>query len=137
MSDTDHVLGLLDDLMRLAADSPAVTIEVEADGFAVSLTRRPGAPAEARAESGAPAHEAKAAAPKTQRVHATTVGIFSAAREWRAGDPVTRGEALGGIQSLGHMAEVTAPADGEIREVLAPGGAPVEYGQPLFVIALR
>src|SRR5438093_859401 len=76
-------------------------------------------------------------AEKPQRVHATTVGIFNAGREWTAGDEVKRGDVLGGIQSLGHIAEISAPADGEIREVLVAGGAPVEYGQPLFVIALR
>jgi biotin carboxyl carrier protein len=49
---------------------------------------------------------------------------------------VRRGEVLGGIQTLGHVSEVKAPADGEIREVLVTAGAPVEYGQALFVIAV-
>src|SRR5205807_285654 len=71
------------------------------------------------------------------RAFGTMVGIFNAGREWTAGDEVKRGDVLGGIQSLGHIAEISAPADGEIREVLVAGGAPVEYGQPLFVIALR
>ena len=76
-------------------------------------------------------------AERTQRIHAPTVGIFNTAREWSAGDAVARGDVLGGIQSLGHVADITAPADGEIKDVLVAGGAPVEYGQPLFVIALR
>jgi biotin carboxyl carrier protein len=50
---------------------------------------------------------------------------------------VTRGEVLGGIQTLGQNSEVKAPVDGEIREVLVTTGAPVEYGQALFVIAIR
>jgi biotin carboxyl carrier protein len=50
---------------------------------------------------------------------------------------VTRGEVLGGIQTLGHISEVKAPADGQMREVLVTAGAPVEYGQALFVISLR
>jgi biotin carboxyl carrier protein len=75
--------------------------------------------------------------PKTQRVHAGTVGIFSGPRAWSPGDAISRGEVLGGIQTLGHTSEVKAPADGEIREVLVTTGAPVEYGQALFVIALR
>ena len=135
MSDNDPLLGLVDDLLKLELPDglAAVTIEVEADGFAVSVSRqgqtaRATAPAIALQES---------AAPKTQRVHATTVGLFSAAREWSSGDTVARGDVLGGIQSLGHVAEISAPADGEIREVLVTGGAPVEYGQALFVIALR
>jgi acetyl-CoA carboxylase biotin carboxyl carrier protein len=70
-------------------------------------------------------------------VHATTVGIFNPEREWQAGDAVSRGDLLGGIKSLGHVAKIVAPADGEVREVLVAGGAPVEYGQPLLVITLR
>ncbi|HUG56148.1 MAG TPA: biotin/lipoyl-containing protein, partial [Candidatus Limnocylindrales bacterium] len=80
---------------------------------------------------------AAAGSARVQRVHASTVGIFSAAREWKTGDDVARGAVLGGIQSLGHMAEITCPADGAISEVLVAAGAPVEYGQPLFAIELR
>jgi len=131
----DPLLGLMDDLLKIELPDGlgAVTIEVEADGFAVSVSRQAQT---TRAVSPAVRHE-EAAAEKTQRVHATTVGIFSISREWSSGDSVTRGDVLGGIQSLGHVAEISAPADGEIREVLVTGGAPVEYGQALFVIALR
>lgn len=136
MSDgNDPLMGLVDDLLKLELPPSldSVTIEVEADGFAVSVSRgRRTAQAEAPATK-----EPVAPAEKTQRVHATTVGVFSTAREWSSGDSVARGDVLGGIQSLGHTAEISAPADGEIREVLVAGGAPVEYGQPLFVIALR
>jgi acetyl-CoA carboxylase biotin carboxyl carrier protein len=139
VSDTDHVLGLLDDLTKLIAGSPAATIEVEADGFAVRVTRSGGTittPARAPVAAAAPG-PAQASASKTQRVHAGTVGIFSGPKAWNPGDAVTRGETLGGIQTLGHTSEVKAPADGEIREVLVTTGAPVEYGQALFVISLR
>jgi acetyl-CoA carboxylase biotin carboxyl carrier protein len=139
MSDTDHVLGLLDDLTKAIAGSPATTIEVEADGFAVTVTRSGGTvttPARAPVAAALP-RDAEPNVPKTQRVHAGTVGIFSGPRAWNPGDNVTRGETLGGIQTLGHTSEVKAPADGEIREVLVTTGAPVEYGQALFVIALR
>lgn len=136
MSDNDPLLGLVDDLLRLElpAGLAAVTIEVEADGFAVSVSRQRQGSA---APNAAVVKEEEAPVEKTQRVHATTVGVFSIAREWSTGDAVARGDTLGGIQSLGHVAEITAPADGEIREVLVAGGAPVEYGQALFVIALR
>ena len=131
----DPVLGLLDDLLKLELPDglTAVRIEVEADGVAVSVSRQ------AQSTRAAPpaVREPEAPAEKTQRVHATTVGVFTIAREWSSGDVVARGEVLGGIQSLGHVAEISAPADGEIREVLVTGGAPVEYGQALFVIAVR
>ena len=136
MSDpNDPLLGLMDDLLKLELPDglAAVTIEVEADGFAVSVSRH------AQTDRAVPlaARQEEAPAEKTQRVHATTVGVFSISREWSTGDSVTRGDVLGGIQSLGHVAEISTPADGEIREVLVTGGAPVEYGQALFVIALR
>ena len=140
MSDTDHVLALLDDLMRLADGSAAATIEVEADSFAVSVTRRGVArPDASLATTQRPpaTSDAEPVRLPTQRVHATTVGIFNPAREWHAGDAVSRGDILGGITSLGHVSQIVAPADGEVREVLVAGGAPVEYGQPLLVITLR
>jgi acetyl-CoA carboxylase biotin carboxyl carrier protein len=142
VSEPDHVLGLVDDLMRLLADSPASTIEVEADGFSVTVTRRgnsvvsAGVPLPAR-ERPTASVDAQSSAPKTQRVHAASVGIFTGPRAWSPGDAVTRGEVLGGIQTLGHTSEIKAPADGEMREVLVTTGAPVEYGQALFVIAVR
>ncbi len=137
MSETDHVLGLVDDLVRLLADSPASTIEVEADGFAVTVTRR--GDVVTRGEGGplrAASADVAAAAPRTQKVHAANVGIFSGPRAWNPGDKVTRGEVLGGVQTLGVTSEVKAPADGEIKEVLITVGAPVEYGQALFVISV-
>jgi len=140
LSDTDHVLGLLDDLMRLADGSPAVTIEVEADSFAVSVTRRGAARPDATlatTEHPEVTADARPTRLPTQRVHATTVGIFNPEREWKMGDAVSRGDVLGGIKSLGQVAKIVAPADGEVREVLVAGGAPVEYGQPLLVITLR
>jgi biotin carboxyl carrier protein len=137
VTENDPLLGLVDDLLsvRLPDGLPGATIEIQADGFSVSVTRRQ--------DGGAPAHpkpvarDAEATIEKTQRVHATTVGIFNSSREWSPGDAVARGDVLGGIQSLGHVAEISAPADGEIREVLVAGGAPVEYGQALFVLGLR
>lgn len=125
-------LALLDELLTLAAGSVAGTIEVEAGDLAVTLIR------DVRVAAAAPsvgaARPARAIA-EPQRVHASSVGIFSGARDWAAGDPVTKGASLGAIQSLGHMTEIVAPVDGVLTDVLVAGGAPVEYGQPLFGIS--
>lgn len=136
MSDRDEVLGLLDDLARIIERSQASSIEVETDAFAVKVTRASAVQAEA-APRPKVEREAVAKPEPVQRVRATTVGIFSATREWQAGDEVKRGTVLGAIQSLGHMADITAPADGKIEEILVAAGAPVEYGQALFAISLR
>ena len=129
-----EALVLLDELLTLAAGSCAGTIEVESGDLAVVIVRdvRPAA-----AELSEPmAARRTVATVEPERVHATSVGIFSATREWAAGDPVTAGASLGAIQSLGHMTEITAPVDGVLTSVLIAGGAPVEYGQPLFAIAI-
>lgn len=130
MTDSD-ALSLIDRLTRIAREGGASRIEVEAGELSVAVTVDPVPPVQT------PQPREREATPKgeqAQRVHAGAVGIFSAAREWASGDAVKKGAALGAIQSLGHMAEVTATADGVIAEVLVTGGAPVEYGQPLFVI---
>lgn len=131
----DEVLALLDDLLRLAEGSGASAIEVEAEGMAAAIVRVPSvvaAPASVAARA--------AAAPKVpdpSRVHSSGVGIFSASKDWSAGDAVQKGTVLGAVQSLGAMTDVVAPIDGVLRDVLVAGGAPVEYGQALFAIEKR
>jgi len=136
MSESDPILALLDDLVQAVRGSVARTIEVSADSFALSVTRDDATRDEAVAPSAMAASPAEVALPRTQRVHAPAVGIFSATRAWVVGERVARGDALGAIQTLGHLAEISAPADGTIVEVLASAGSPVEYGQPLFAITL-
>lgn len=133
MSENDDVLGLLDDLVRLAEGSSASVIEVEGEGIGATIVRQPGA-------LPAPAAEARPAAPKAAepaKVHSAGVGIFSASKEWTSGDEVKKGTVLGAVQSLGAMTDVVAPIDGVLRDVLVAGGAPVEYGQTLFAIEKR
>jgi acetyl-CoA carboxylase biotin carboxyl carrier protein len=134
MSNKDEVLALLDDLLRLAEGSGATAIEVEAEGMSAAIVRVPSVAAPATAEARA------AAAPKVpepSRVHSSGVGIFSASKDWSAGDEVKKGTVLGAVQSLGAMTDVVAPIDGVLRDVLVAGGAPVEYGQALFAIEKR
>lgn len=134
MSDRDDLLSLLDELAKLLDGSPATSIEVETPALSLRVTRATGG-AEAAAE-GTAERDAVAEPEKVQRVRATTVGIFSSARAWQKGDEVKRGTVLGAIQSLGHMADIAAPADGRIDEILVAAGAPVEYGQALFAISI-
>ncbi len=131
--DPEEILVLLDELARLASEHGA-RIEVESGDVSLAVT-----PSATATSAAAPPRRVERAAreDETQRVHASAVGIWGAAKDWSAGERITRGTVFGAIQSLGHIAEVTAPADGEITEVLVAGGAPVEYGQPLFAIALR
>jgi biotin carboxyl carrier protein len=132
--DTDEALALLDDLLRLAEGSGASTIEVEAEGIGAAIVR---VPSVAAAPAAADARNATPKVPEPSRVHSSGVGIFSASKDWSAGDEVKKGTVLGAVQSLGAMTDVVAPIDGVLRDVLVAGGAPVEYGQALFAIEKR
>lgn len=136
MAEADPVLALLDDLIRLAQSSVASTIEVSADSFSLSVSRDAVSAGVTTTSSPGVGPGQVVAPVSVQRVHAPAVGIFSATRVCVVGDRVARGDVLGAVQTLGHIAEIVAPADGTITEVLVSAGVPVEYGQPLFAITL-
>jgi biotin carboxyl carrier protein len=133
VSENGEVLALLDDLLRLAEGSGASVIEVETEGMAAAIVRVPSTTVAYAADTRASAPKV----PEPARVHSSGVGIFSASKEWSAGDEVKKGTVLGAVQSLGAMTDVIAPIDGVLRDVLVAGGAPVEYGQALFAIEKR
>jgi len=125
-------LDLVDELLALVDGTDAIAIDVTGDGFSIRIRRRV-------IRRKIPSEETHGAASRrvedsVQQVKSPAVGIFSAEKEWKVGDRVVRGALLGGVQSLGHISEITAPVDGAIRAVLTPSGAPVEYGQALFAI---
>ncbi len=53
------------------------------------------------------------------------------------GDVVREGQVLCIIEAMKLMNEIEADTAGEIIDILAENGQPVEYGQPLFVIAKK
>ena len=50
------------------------------------------------------------------------------------GDRIRVGQLVGTIQSLNVLNEVESTIAGNVIEILAQDGQPVEYGQPLVVI---
>jgi acetyl-CoA carboxylase biotin carboxyl carrier protein len=51
------------------------------------------------------------------------------------GDPVDMGMVVCIVEAMKVMNEVKAEVSGTVRKVLVESGKPVEYGQPLFLIA--
>jgi acetyl-CoA carboxylase biotin carboxyl carrier protein len=45
------------------------------------------------------------------------------------------GETVCIVEAMKLLNEIEADADGVIKEILVENGQPVEYGQPLFVLA--
>jgi acetyl-CoA carboxylase biotin carboxyl carrier protein len=99
----------------------------------------------ARADSGE-THQAAAAAPAPSPaedlhiVKSPIVGTFYGAPSPDAspfvnpGDTVREGQVLCIVEAMKLMNEIEADASGEIVQVLAENGQPVEYGQALFSI---
>lgn len=148
-------LRKLKTLIDLVAESGIAELEVtEGDGKvrivktqqttqAPAFVAAPAAPAVATA---APA-PAPATAPATEPVvsghivKAPMVGTFyrapnpSAPPFVEVGASVKEGQSLCIIEAMKLLNEIEADKSGVIKEILVENGEPVEFGQPLFVIA--
>ena len=94
------------------------------------------------ATSGPPSGVAPAAsAPEGHVVKSPMVGTFYRSASPGAepfvevGDTVETGEPLCIVEAMKLMNEIEADATGTIKAILVENGQPVEFGQPLFVIA--
>ena len=89
----------------------------------------------------APAEKAAPAEPEGHVVKSPMVGTFyrSSAPGAKAfvelGQAVKTGETVCIIEAMKLLNEIEADADGVIKEILVENGQPVEYGQPLMIIA--
>jgi acetyl-CoA carboxylase biotin carboxyl carrier protein len=115
-------------------------------GGVVSMTAAPppvmAAPAAAPTPS-APAAPA-AAPPEAQEGHvvkAPMVGTFyrspspDAKPFVEVGQAVKEGDTICIIEAMKLMNEIEADASGSVKAILVENGQPVEYGQPLFILA--
>ena len=88
-----------------------------------------------------PAAAEESALPDGHIVKAPMVGTFYSASSPGAdpfvhvGDVVKKGDTLCIIEAMKLLNEIEADADGTIKAVLVENGEPVEFGEPLFVIA--
>ena len=93
------------------------------------------------AATAAPAAEAEPAAPEGHVVKAPMVGTFYRSPSPDAkvfvevGQAVKEGETICIIEAMKLMNEIEADASGTVKAILVENGQPVEYGQPLFILA--
>ena len=147
-------LRKLKTLIDLVADSGIAELEItEGEGkvrivkFSQSVQPVAYVPEAVAAAPAAPAAAAPAAAPAApaapagHSVKAPMVGTFYRAPNPGAspfvevGQAVKEGEPLCIIEAMKLLNEIEADKSGVIKEILVENGEPVEYGQPLFVIA--
>ena len=145
-------LRKLKTLIDLVAESDISELEVtEGDGKVRIVKSAPAAPQQmvyaAPAVAAAPAAAAPVApvveasvVPDGDVITAPMVGTFyrapnpGAAPFVEVGQSVAKGDALCIIEAMKLLNEIEAEKAGIIKEILVENGAPVEYGQPLFVI---
>jgi len=117
-------------------------------GGVVSMTAAPAAvltvPAAVPAAAASPAPAAAAEPPEGQEGHvvkAPMVGTFyrspspDAKPFVEVGQAVKEGDTICIIEAMKLMNEIEADASGTVKAILVENGQPVEYGQPLFILA--
>src|SRR5689334_15969163 len=116
-------------------------------GGAVDISPAPppaAPPAKAAAPEARPAAAAPSEAPAAQEGHvvkAPMVGTFyrtpspDAKPFVEVGQAVKEGDTICIIEAMKLMNEIEADASGTVKAILVENGQPVEYGQPLFILA--
>jgi acetyl-CoA carboxylase biotin carboxyl carrier protein len=144
-------LRKLKTLIDLVADSGIAELEITEGEGKVRIVKFSQAPVVAAAPvavapapvvAAAPA-DVPAAAPAVQGhpVKAPMVGTFyrspnpSSPAFVEVGQSVKEGDPLCIIEAMKLLNEIEADKSGVIKEILVENGEPVEYGQPLFIIA--
>ncbi len=134
------------EITELTVDAPHVKIRIRKGNSAPSATHPPeptvsvSVPrAETRAPAGAPA-AAPAAGTGYVPITAPMVGTFYRAPKPDAppfvseGDQVEVGQIVCILEAMKLFNEIPSDIEGRIARVLVENGAPVEFGQPLFLV---
>lgn len=125
-----------EDKLRISCVSSSVAPVVQV--AAPVMTQAPLAPV---APAVSATTESPAAAPLGETIDSPMVGTFyrasspTAAAFAEVGQEVKVGQVLCIIEAMKLMNQIEADKAGVIKEILVKDGSPVEYGQPLFVIA--
>lgn len=146
-------LRKLKTLIDLVSESGVAELEITEGDDHVKIVNRVNAPAVAAAPAAAvcaPAAAAPAAAAEaapapaaedTRTVNSPMVGTFYRSPSPGAtpfadvGQRVKAGDTVCIIEAMKLLNEIETEYDGVIKEILVENGQPVEFGQPLFVIA--
>lgn len=125
--------------LRREAHPPAPMVQVVGGGGGPMYAPQPAGTALAATAGGIPAPEAPKALTGTP-IPSPMVGTFYRAASPEAeafvsvGTRITPDKVLCIIEAMKVMNEIKAEIAGEIVEILAENGEPVEFGQPLFLV---
>jgi acetyl-CoA carboxylase biotin carboxyl carrier protein len=148
MSKFDIDEALIRKLAKLLKETGLTEIEFETDDARIRVNAGPSGPMIAAAPAGA-APAAAAAAPAAANADAPAAGSVSspmvgtaylspeptAASFVKVGDRVAKGQTILIIEAMKVMNPIPAPHAGTVTQILVQDGQPVEFGEPLMVIA--
>jgi acetyl-CoA carboxylase biotin carboxyl carrier protein len=130
-------LRKLKTLIELVESSGIAELEIQEGEERVRITRALGRGATAATA----AEPATVPEPEGHLVKSPMVGTFYRAASPGAkpfvevGDPVQAGDTLCIIEAMKLMNEIESDKSGVVKQILVENGQPVEFGQPLVVIA--
>ena len=143
---------LIEEMLQLMESRGLVELEMEHQGLRIRLKKASSSPAPQVVEyvTGVPQLSSSAASgkPSAEESHrivikSPMVGTFYRAPAPDAppfvevGQDVEVGQVVCIIEAMKLMNEIKSEVGGRIAEVLVESGAPVEFGQPLFVLEPR
>jgi len=156
--DIEEIRRLLDELASFMKKNDLAELKLDVDGAEVKLTKTgsrvppqvvthaapavpPAAPAPHPSAPG-PADDDLEAIPGSVTITSPMVGTFyrsskpDADRFCEVDDEVDEDTVVCIIEAMKVMNEIKAEHKGRVARILVENGEPVEYGQPLFVIAV-
>ena len=139
---------LIEEMLQLMESRGLVELEMEHQGLRIRLKKAPSGPQLVEYSAGVPqpAAGSPAASPKIPEgahrivIKSPMVGTFYRAPAPDAppfaevGQDIETGQVVCILEAMKLMNEIKSEVAGRITEVLVESGAPVEYGQPLFVV---
>ena len=124
--------------IEFETDDARIRVNAGATGTVIAAPAATAAPAPAAALAPLPA---SAEAPAVGSVSSPMVGTVylspepSAATFVKVGDRVAKGQTVLIIEAMKVMNPIAAPHAGTVTQILVQDGQPVEFGEPLMVIA--
>ena len=142
---------LIEEMLQLMESRGLIELEMEHQGLRIRLKTASSGPQLVEYSAGVPQPVAPAGAalPKTAEgghrivIKSPMVGTFYRAPAPDAppfaevGQDIEVGQVVCILEAMKLMNEIKSEVAGRIAEVLVDSGAPVEYGQPLFVVEPR
>ena len=133
MSDKEPNLDWVRRLAQTLKDHNLYTLSVETEDVSLTLKAKAAPPAVVTPPPAPSPEEVEEA--DVELIRSQDVGIFRSTVKLATGSTIAKGQKLGTVESVSLQHDLVSDRSGTLLEILASDGDPVEYGQPLLVLA--